>query len=698
MKIINPYAKEMVTSTGKVCGQELKLEVNRVGFRSSGAVIATWGETTVLANVAIGEVNSELDYFPLTVDYEEKFYASGKISGSRFIKREGRPSDEAILTSRLIDRSIRPLFAKDFKNQTTVVVTVLSFDPKLGADIPAIIAASAAVAMTGAPFSGPVAGCHISLDEAGKLTTNPNLDKLKSSKLDLLAVSNNQGIMMVEAQAGQVAEEIIIDGLKIGHEENQNALKIQQDLLEKLKVAPMEYEAQATPELVKKTVDQFLEKNVKPEDITGDYQSRRKRLSELEQDLLEKIDDDENKQSAYLGYFEKSIDKALRRLIVEKGKRPDGRQFDEIRPLSSQVGWLPRTHGSSIFTRGVTQAANIVTLAPPSAAQLVETMAVNEEKFYFHHYNAPGYTVGETRPPRSPGRREIGHSYLAEKSIVPILPSIDEFPYTIRSVTEILSQHGSTSMAAACSSCLALMDAGVPIKAPIAGVAMGLISDESLDKPIVLTDIQDAEDFAGDMDLKVVGSKDGVTALQMDIKVHGLSVEVLATALVAAKTGRLEILNHLLEVLPETRSQLSRHAPRVIKIKINPKKIRDLIGKGGETIQGLVKETNCQIDVEDDGQVLIFSTNKAEGEQALKSVKELTDDPKVGKIYLNKPIVKMLDFGMFVTILPKQDGMVHVSKLNNKKLSDFKVGDKVDVKLIAIDYSGRLNLSLVRKK
>ena len=462
MNIINPYGKKIVVASGLVCGQELKLEVNRVGFRSTGSVIATWGETTVLANAIIGSVNHDLDYFPLSVDYEEKFYASGKISGSRFIKREGRPSDEAILTSRLIDRSIRPLFGKDFKNNTTVATTILSFDPKLGADVPAMIAASVAVLMTGAPFAGPVAGCHISLDESGKLVSNPNLDKLKASKLDLLVASNNQGVMMVEAEASQVSEEIIIEGLKIGHEENKNALKIQQDLIDQLGVKPLEYEPQLPADKVKKTVSEFLKKSVKKEDITGDYQSRKLRLEELKQELLDKIDDEDNSQSDYLGYFEKSIDQALRRLIIKDNQRPDGRKFDEVRPLSSQVGWLPRAHGSSIFTRGVTQAANIVTLAPPSSAQLVETMATDEEKFYFHHYNAPGYTVGEARPPRSPGRREIGHSYLAEKSLRPVLPNQEEFPYTIRSATEILSQHGSTSMAATCSSCLALMDAGCP--------------------------------------------------------------------------------------------------------------------------------------------------------------------------------------------------------------------------------------------
>ena len=696
MDIINPYSKEIITADGLVCGHKLKLEVNRVGFRSTGSVIATWGETTVLANVVIGQVNKDLDYFPLSVDYEEKFYASGKISGSRYIKREGRPSDEAILTSRLIDRSIRPLFAKDFKNQTTVATTILSFDPKLGADLPAIIAASTAVLMTGAPFAGPVAGCRVSLDKDGKLTSNPDRSNLEENRLDLLVASNSQGVMMVESRASQVPEETIIEGFKVGHLENQKALKIQTELIEKLEVTPLEYESQQVSEAIKSHVDQFLKEKVKKEDIVGDYQTRQGRLEELKQELIETIDD-ENDQGFYLGYFEKSIDKALRCLIVDDKKRPDGRGFDEVRPLSSQVGWLPRTHGSSIFTRGLTQAANIITLAPPSAAQLVETMATDGEKFYFHHYNAPAYTVGEARRPGSPGRREIGHSYLAEKAIKEILPSQEDFPYTIRSVTEILSQHGSTSMAAVCSSCLALMDAGVPIKAPIAGLAMGLIIDDKVDKPIVLTDIQDAEDFAGDMDLKVAGSKDGITALQMDIKVNGLPVEILETALMSAKTGRLKILEHLRQVIDQPRQELSQYAPRVITLKINPDRIRDLIGKGGETIQGLVRDTNCQIDVQDDGQVLVFSTNEADGKRAVVAIKDLTDEPEVGKIYKDKAIVKILDFGMFVSILPKKDGMIHVSKLNDQKLSDFEVGDKVNVKLISIDHSGRLSLRLIKK-
>ena len=705
MKIVNPLSREPLTVSTKLAGQPLSLEINRLAFRATSAVLATWGETVVLATIQIGDSDeSGLDYFPLTVDYEERFYAAGKISGSRYIKREGRPSDAAVLISRLIDRPIRPLFPKTYRRAVQAVATVLSFDPQCPADSLGIIAISAALGLAPVPFAGPVAGIRVGQVDGQFKAGLGNDDRLLAD-LDLMVASNDQGVMMVEAIANEVSNETIVEALELAHQTNQVALELQRELQTAAKVQPTTYEEPGWRLEIKQAVtDWWQTQSPQGTDLTGDYSQQQSKRADIrqrfEQDLADQVGAETwtTRQADYHQALEAVLDQAVRQLIIKDQRRLDGRKLDEVRTLSSQVGILPRAHGSAIFTRGATQALNIVTLAPLSQSQAIDTMEHNGEKRYFHHYNAPGYTVGELKRMGSPGRREIGHSYIAERALTAVLPNEQDFPYTIRSVTEIMSQHGSTSMAATCSSCLALMDAGVPIQAPVGGLAMGLIMDG--DQPLILTDIQDAEDFAGDMDFKLTGTAKGLTACQMDMKVPGLPISILATALEAAIAGRQQILKHMADVLDQPRADLSPHAPRVVSLVIPVDKIRDVIGKGGETIQGLVAETNSQIDVKDDGQILIFSPDQANLELAKRRITEITADPVVGQVYTDRPVVKVADFGAFINILPGRDGMVHVSEIADERVNHpgdiLKVGDRVTVKLMAIDDRGRLSLSIRR--
>ena len=703
MEIINPWSRDLIKVSTELASKPLSLEINRLAFRATSAVLATWGETVVLATIQLGDKeNSGLDYFPLSVDYEERFYAAGKISGSRYIKREGRPSDDAILTGRLIDRPIRPLFPKSYRRAVQVVTTVLSLDPECPADSLGTIAASAALSLAPVPFAGPIAGIRVAQID-GQLKIGLSNEDRDQADLNLMVSSNDRGIMMVEAAANETSNQVVIDALKMAHETNQIAIKLQRDLQAAAKVTTPDYQEPDQKQAVKQVVTSWWDKQKQQgANLKGEYsQQQEKRFAlhqKFDQEIAEQVGESEwlSHESDYQQAFEVALDQEVRRQIVENGERLDGRQLDEVRSLSSQISVLPRTHGSAIFTRGATQALNIVTLAPLSLSQSIDTMERNGEKRYFHHYNAPGYTVGELKRMMGPGRREIGHSYLAERALLPVLPNEQDFPYAIRSVTEIMSQHGSTSMAATCSSCLALMDAGVPIQAPVSGVAMGLIMNG--DQPIILTDIQDSEDFAGDMDFKVTGTAKGITACQMDMKVPGLPVDILAQALEAATAGRAKILDHMLSVIGQPKDDLSPHAPRVISLMIPTDKIRNVIGKGGETIQGLVAETNSQIDVKDDGQVLIFSPDLANLEKAKARILELTANPEVGKIYVDRPVVKVADFGAFINILPGRDGMVHVSEINDQRVEHpgdiLKVGDLVTVKLVSIDDRGRLSLSI----
>lgn len=698
---INPYGKKIITVETELCGRTLSLEVNRVGFRTSASVIARYGDTVVLGTAMVSpNAIKGMDYFPLSIDYEEKFYAAGKISGSRFIKREGRPSDDAILIGRLIDRPIRPLWPKGYRHEVQGVATVLSMDPSFRPDMIAMIAMSAAFMLTGAPFDGPVAGLRVGLVD-GKLTAFATPDQLNSGDLDLVVAGTKDAIMMVEAGANEVSEDLIADALQFAHDAMQPAIALQQELVAAVGVEAQEYTLELPDSTVQTTVDTWLEGRLGAA-LRAPYPERNSLIKSLRDEAHSYFEEQlgeeyPNMRNEYDEAFTSALHKDVRKGIVEEQVRPDGRRLDEVRPLSSEVSLLPRAHGSSLFTRGVTQALNVVTLAPTSYAQMLDTMERNDtEKRYMHHYNAPGYTVGEVRRLGSPGRREIGHSALAERALLPVIPTEADFPYAIRSVTEIMSQNGSTSMAATCSSCLALMDAGVPLKAPVSGIAMGLMVDG--DKHYILTDIADAEDFAGDMDFKVTGTTNGITALQMDMKVHGLPVPVLKQALQEGKVGRAFILDHMLSVLAAPRTELSPYAPRVESIKINPDKIREVIGKGGETIQKITGETGAEIDIKEDGTIMIASPDKTSIDAAIQWIQTIVAEPEVGKIYVDAPVVSVMDFGAFVQILPGKDGLVHVSEMSeervNKPSDVVKEGDRVTVKLVAIDDRGRLNLSI----
>lgn len=716
MEIINPTGKHTFSVSTDFCGRELKIEVNRVGFRTTSSVLVSYGDTTILGSVVVSEKPVVQDFFPLSIDYEEKFYAAGKISGSKFIKREGKPADEAILVGRLIDRPIRPLFPKGYRQEVQVVTTVLSMDPGFRPDVVAMIAASSALLNAGVPFDGPVAGLRIGrINGQFKAFLTP--EERENSDLDLVVAVKDQKVVMVEAGANEVPENVIIDAMRWAVAQAQPALALQRELRDKLAVIEKPYELSLPNEEVTQKVEAWTLAHFKSEDgkrgtkIRGNVLERKQiadtlrdqmdaefalELGQGETDEEKTIDYDERLKSEYHAAYELAIHHEVRRAIVEDGVRPDGRKLNEVRPLSSQVAILPRVHGSSLFTRGLTQAMNIVTLAPLSYAQVVDTMEVTDgERRYMHHYNAPSYTVGETGRIGSPGRREIGHGYLAERALLPVLPSKEDFPYAIRSVTEIMSQNGSTSMAATCSSCLALMDAGVPLKSPVSGVAMGLMLDG--DTPHVLTDLMDAEDFAGDMDFKVTGTKKGITALQMDMKVHGLSVDILEQAINQSHEGRMFILNHMLSVLSAPRPEISPYAPRIEKIMVNPEKIGAVIGKGGEMINKITTDTGAEVDIDDSGLITVSGTDPEKIKHAVDWIKSLVEEPEVGKIYKGK-VVSIKDFGAFVNILPGIDGMLHISQISDKRLAKVEdalhIGDEINVRLEAIDDKGRLSLSM----
>jgi len=699
MSTINPNGKEIFSLTTDFCGRPLKMEVNRVGFRSTASVMVTYGDTVVLGTAMVGSRPVVLDYFPLSIDYEEKFYAAGKISGSRFVKREGRPSDEAILIGRLIDRPIRPLFPKGYRQEVQVIASVLSLDPDFRPDTIGMIAASAALMLTGTPFDGPVAGIRVGRVN-GEFKAFLTAAERAESDLDLVVAGISSGITMVEAGANEVSEEIVADALAWAFEAYQPAIELQKKLAKKIAPVAQEYKLVLPDAEIQAAVDKWVDGKL-GEALRKPYPERNELVSTLRwafhDQMREKLGDDYDKlHDEYDEAFTSALHKDVRKGIVNDNTRPDGRKLDEVRQLSSEVGILPRTHGSSLFTRGLTQAMNIITLAPLSFSQIVDTMESNdEERRYMHHYNAPGYTVGEVGRLGSPGRREIGHGYLAERALAAVFPTAEEFPYAVRSVTEIMSQNGSTSMAATCSSCLALMDAGVPLKAPVSGIAMGLMMDNG--KPYVLSDIADAEDFAGDMDFKVTGTEKGITALQMDMKVHGLPVEILKEALAKGKIGRAFILKHMIETLATPREVLSKFAPRIEKLKINPDKIGAVIGKGGETIKKITAETGAQIDIGEDGLITIAAVDTSAIEQAMNWIKGLTEEPEVGTIYEGK-VVTIKEFGAFVNIMPGIDGMVHISELSKdrvEKVEDvLREGQIIKVRLIGIDDRGRLSLSV----
>lgn len=694
--------KDIIKVSTEWLGRELSLEVNHVGFRASGSVVVRYGDTVVLGMVNSGDVNPALDYFPLSVDYEEKFYASGKISSSRFNKREGKPSDEAVLVGRLIDRPIRPLFPKGYRNECQVVTTVLATDPAYRPDAVAMIAASTALLLAGVPFDGPVAGLRVGLDKDGKFKAFMSRDELETGKLDLFVAVKDQKVMMVEAGAKEASEEALIDAMKWVVENAQPALDLQRELIAKVQPAQQEYELTLPDEEIIGKVDEYMTDKL-TDDLHIPYPERNPKVDVIKSEALEHFAADYTDEewaeveTDYAEAIDMAVKKNVRQGIITEGVRPDGRKLDEIRPITCEVDVLPRVHGSALFTRGLTQALNIVTLAPLSDSQLVDTMEVTDgERRYMHHYNAPGYTVGEVKRMGAPGRREIGHGYLAERALLPMLPSKEDFPYAIRSVTEIMSQNGSTSMAATCSSCMALMTAGVPLRRPVSGVAMGLMIDG--DRHYVLTDLADQEDFAGDMDFKCTGTSEGVTALQMDMKVHGIDVDILSEALQRAKTARAEILAKMLAVIPEPRKELSPYAPKIEKLQIKTDKIGTVIGKGGETITKITSETGVQIDITEDGLVTFATNDAAAMQHAVDWVKSLVEEPEVGKIYRGT-VVGLKDFGAFINIMPGVDGMLHVSKIVDHRIKSpadvLKMGQKVNVKLTMIDDKGRLSLTML---
>jgi polyribonucleotide nucleotidyltransferase len=683
-----------VTKTFEVAGQQVTITTGTVAEQASGAVLISRGDTVVLCTAMMSKEPREgIDFFPLTCDYEEKLYAAGKIPGA-FLRREGRPSEQAILTSRLTDRPIRPLFPDGFRNDVQVVSTVLSVDQESDPAILSINGASAALTISDVPFQGPIGAVRMGLID-GELVVNPKTPDMERSDLDLVVAGTEEAILMVEAGAKEVSEQLLVDALTMAHEAIGGICRALNELREatgkpKMEFTPPEFDA----EIVAAVAEQIG--NRLDEAAYGtDKAEREQRISALKKEvkaaLLERWPDDGDTISAV---FEKKLKDRVRQRVIEQGVRVDGRGVKDIRQIEVKVGLLPRTHGSGMFRRGQTQALTILTLGTVGDAQKLDGLGLEVNKRYMHHYNMPPFSTGEAKPLRSPGRREIGHGALAERALMPVIPSLDDWPYTMRLVSEILSSNGSTSMASVCGSTLALMDAGVPIRKPVAGIAMGLVTREG--HYAILTDIQGVEDALGDMDFKVAGTRDGVTALQMDIKIKGLTRQTMAEALEQAREARMTVLDKMLAVIPEPRKEMSPYSPRITTIQINPDKIRDVIGPGGKVIRKIVEETGAQIDVEDDGKIFIASTDQVSARKAIDWIKSLTDEVEVGRIYRGK-VVRIMSFGAFVEVLPNQDGLVHISRLTDHRVERVEevvnVGDEIVVKAVEIDSQGRLNLS-----
>lgn len=683
-------------------GRKLKISTGLLANQSSGSVTVSLGDTVVFASAMMGDPRPGFDFFPLTVDFEEKYYAAGKIKGSRFMKRnEAKPSDKAVLSSRLIDRPIRPLFPKKMINDVQLICSVLSADLEVDPSTTGLIAASAAICISGMPFEGPVSAVRIGYVD-GNLVVNPTYEQKEKGNLDLVVAGTEEAITMVEAGAKEIDDETMLKALDLAHAEIKKICALQKEFVKAYRKPDLEITYNPENTAAIEAVEKFVTQDML-DGIAGPTKvAIKEKIHAIEKQLVEKyaaeIEAGTFTEGQLKEHFDKLFGKNMRKNILEKEKRLDSRKIDEIRPISIQTSLLPKTHGSVLFQRGETQSLSIATLGSPGSAQLVDSMDEDLEKYYFHHYNFPPFSVGETKPLRGPSRRDIGHGFLAERALVPVLPDRDSFPYTIWVVSEIMSCNGSSSMAAVCGSTLALMDAGVPIKKPVAGIAMGLVTyDGDLANGYkILTDIQSFEDFAGDMDFKVTGTRDGITAIQMDIKVKGLSVDLLREALGRAKTARLQILDEIAKVLPEPRKELAPTAPRITSIMIDPDKIRDVIGKGGETIQKITKETGVEIDIEDSGLVMITATNQAAGKMAQEWIERITYEPKIGDVFTGK-VVKIMEFGAFVEMVPGKDGLVHISELANRRVEKvedvIKEGDIIKVKLIDIDNQGRYKLS-----
>lgn len=688
----------------ELAGRKLTVETGRVAELANGDAIIHYGDTVVMVNVtASKEPREGIDFFPLSVDYEEKLYAVGKIPGS-FQKREGKPADKAILTSRAIDRPIRPLFPKDFRNDVCVVATVLSVEQDNSPEVCAMIGASVALSISDIPFGGPTAAVNVGYVD-GQIVINPTVAQREHSRLKLTVAGTMEKVTMIEAGADEIPNDTMLDCIKAGHEEIKKLCKFIEGIKEEVGKPKFEYVSFATDKDVYAEIKENFKERMYQDIQAVDKEVRDANMDKLAEDIqayfVEKYGEEETEaKSTEIANSIHDLEKeCVREMIFKEHKRPDGRRIDEIRPLSCEVGVLPRVHGSAIFTRGQTQVLSVVTLGTKSEEQELDGLDEEESKRYMHQYNFPSYSVGEARPSRGPGRREIGHGALAEKALVPVIPSEDEFPYTIRVVSEVLSSNGSTSQASICGSTLALMDAGVPIKKPVAGISTGLItSKENPDEYVMLTDIQGIEDFFGDMDFKVGGTKDGITAIQVDIKNDGLTYDIIKEAFERTKVARDYILDEIMKPqIAEPRAELSKYAPRIITTTINVDKIKDVIGPGGKMINKIIDATGVKIDIEEDGRVCIYTDDAENGKKALKMIEDIAKDIEVGKVYDGK-VTRIMNFGAFVDIGGGREGLLHISKISNKRVEKVEdvlaVGDEIKVKVYEIDNQDRINLTM----
>ncbi|TJX67059.1 polyribonucleotide nucleotidyltransferase [Soehngenia saccharolytica] len=677
-----------------LAGRELCITIGKVAQQANGSCLVRYGDTVTLVTATQSKQPREgIDFFPLSVDYEEKLYSVGKIPGG-FIKREGRPSEKAILTSRLIDRPIRPLFPEGFRNDVQVVATVLSVDQDNSPEIAAMIGSSIALSISDIPFNGPTGSVQVGRVN-GEIIINPNSEQREISDINLTVSGTKDAIMMVEAGAKFVTEQVMLEAILKGHDEIKKICDFINEIVQDCGKEKSKYELFMPSKDVESLVRQLATNKLIEALNTVDKTQRDENVENLKNEIteivLEKYPDTEKDISEV---FELIMKEEVRKQIIEKGIRPDNRKLDEIRPISCEVGLLPRTHGSGLFNRGQTQVLTIATLGASSDVQIIDGLGEEESKRYMHHYNFPAYSVGEVRPSRGPGRREIGHGALAERALEPVIPPENEFPYTLRLVSEVLSSNGSTSQASVCGSTLALLDAGVPIKAPVAGIAMGLIKEG--DKVAILSDIQGLEDHLGDMDFKVAGTSEGITAIQMDIKIDGINEKILQEALERARIGRLFILDKMMQTISAPREELSIYAPRITVLQVNPDKIRDIIGPGGKVINKIIDETGVKIDIEDDGRVSVISNDSIAAKKAIELIQNIVKEIEVGDIYLGK-VTKITTFGAFVEVLNGKEGLVHISQLAKERVNKVEdivsVGDEILVKVIEIDNQGRINLS-----
>ena len=684
-----------------VGGKEVSFETGRLCEQSNGSCLVRCGETVIMVNVTMSkEPRPGIDFFPLAVDYEEKMYSVGKIPGG-FKKREGKPSDKAILTSRLIDRPLRPLFPKGFYHDVCVVATALSVDPDCAPEPLAMLGSSFALTISDIPFMGPTGSVQVGLVD-GKFIINPNSEEREKSEMHLTVAGTDEAVLMVEAGANEVPEEIMLDAIMFAHEEIKKIVAFQKEVKQQIgKPLCQNLIYDIVPDEINQQVREFANEKLDWALDTFDREERQKRQEQVDQEAKEHFAEIFPESEKAIGdVLYKMTKEKVRAKILNKGVRPDGRTLTEIRPIWCETGILPRVHGSAIFTRGQTQVLTSLTLGTVSDMQKLDGLDDEEVNRYVHHYNMPPYATGEARNLKSPGRREIGHGALAERALEPVIPSEEEFPYALRLVSEVLSSNGSSSMASVCGSTLALMDGGVPIKRPVAGIAMGLIKDEESKKVAVLSDIQGLEDFLGDMDFKVTGTEKGVTAIQMDIKIKGIDRDILTTALKQAREGRMFIMQKLLEEIKEPRKELSKYAPKIISFTINPDKIKDVIGSGGKTINKIIDETGVKIDIDDDGKVFIATEDLAMAERAKEIILGIVEEVEVGNVYDAK-IVRITNFGAFVEFAGNKEGMVHISKLSKKRVEKVedvvKVGDSIEVEVIKIDDKGRIDLKRIEK-